>query len=678
MKKWARIFLALILVATLSLGGVLPASAKQFQDVTRSGMGEEIFDSINYVSDNGILVGTTSTQFGPNTTLTRAMIVAVLYRWSGDGGHYSNPFTDVYKSDYYYDAVGWAQQNGIVYGTTETQFSPAKPVTTEQFFAFLYRYALKYHPDKTDYTDASITSHPDYSSVLEYARPSFRWAKQHNILQLTNSTYLWPQSGMARKNVALYITRYSLQVKGFDEEDRFSFINASSTSVPYAGFSNSVRMNSTVFTLMQNHLKASLSEALAAKFIDEINNLCIGKSFAGACFGMSAVTYLDKIGKINFKRNAAGGVSTLSQVTRPKYNAAIESVIYYHHFVQKAILAKEVGYTGRYLETGLNNLVSVTKKGPVMFNIYGTGSKLESNIEGVGHSLILLSCEKAPGGYYDLKYVDPNDREIIYDTFDVELSNNVIRSNLYDDCDIRKIGYIPFSSMNIWDSYDFDGIYNGRSYSTRAASTSELLVSYLPSDTATLFVYAKPFRVENAEGQVLEFDGYDFSGDIEILNTETMLNGMDHPCTLLLEVPYSSSFTYHTLSGDAYFGVTTQAYAGSAWGINVDKIQIDSAHRIDLEGTTMEICANGRLVQPTLEYLLVEGTGNDNISIQYTETGADISGLQGEGTLSASHYTGETAIVDEQCVFSPEGTSVNTAKSRDSIQIAPIAGGAKQ
>ena len=678
MKKWARIFLALILVATLSLGGVLPASAKQFQDVTRSGMGEEIFDSINYVSDNGILVGTTSTNFGPNTTLTRAMIVAVLYRWSGDGGSYSNPFTDVYKSDYYYDAVGWAQQNGIVYGTTATQFSPAKPVTTEQFFAFLYRYALKYHPDKTDYTEASITSHPDYSSVLEYARPSFRWAKQHNILQLTNSAYLWPQSSVARKNVALYITRYSLQVKGFDEEDRFSFINASGTSDPDAGFSDPVRMNSTVLTLVKNHIRSNLNDPLAAKFIEEIEN-CIGKDFAGACFGMSAVTYLDKIGKINFKRNAAGGVSTLSQVTYPRYNAVIESVIYYHHFVQKAIRAKEVGYTGRYLETGLNNLVNVTKKGPVMLNILGTGSKFDSNMEeGVGHSVILLSCEKAPGGWYDLKYVDPNYREIIYDTFDVELSNNVIRSNLYNDCDIRKIGYIPFSGMNIWDNYDFDGIYNGRSYSTRAVSTSELLVSYLPSDTATLYVDAKPFRVENAEGQVLEFDGYDFSGDIEILSTETMLNGMDHPCTLLLEVPYSSSFTYHTLSGDAYFGVSTQAYTGSARGINVDKIQIDSAHRIDLEGTTMEICANGRLVQPTLEYLLVEGTGNDSIRIQYTETGAEVSGLQGEGALSASHYTGKTAIVDEQCVFSPAGTSVDTAKSRSSIQVAPIDGGAKQ
>ncbi len=92
----------------------------------------------------------------------------------------------------------------------------------------------------------------------------------------------------------------------------------------------------------------------------------------------------------------------------------------------------------------------------------------------------------------------------------------------------------------------------------------------------------------------------------------------------------------------------------------------------------MEICANGRLVQPALEYLLVEGAGNDSIRIQYTETGAEVSGLQGEGMLSASHYTGKTAIVDEQCVFSPEGTSVNTAKSRSSIQVAPIDGGVKQ
>ena len=92
----------------------------------------------------------------------------------------------------------------------------------------------------------------------------------------------------------------------------------------------------------------------------------------------------------------------------------------------------------------------------------------------------------------------------------------------------------------------------------------------------------------------------------------------------------------------------------------------------------MEICANGRLVQPTLEYLLVEGAGNDSIRIQYTETGAEVSGLQGEGALSASHYTGEIAIVDEQCVFSPAGISVDTAQSRNSIQVAPITGGAKQ
>ena len=67
----------------------------------------------------------------------------------------------------------------------------------------------------------------------------------------------------------------------------------------------------------------------------------------------------------------------------------------------------------------------------------------------------------------------------------------------------------------------------------------------------------------------------------------------------------------------------------------------------------MEICANGRLVQPTLEYLLVEGAGNDSIRIQYTETGAEVSGLQGEVALSATHYATQTPTVENNASFHP-------------------------
>ena len=670
MKKWARIFLALILVATLSLGGVLPASAKQFQDVTRSGMGEEIFDSINYVSDNGILVGTTSTQFGPNTTLTRAMIVAVLYRWSGDGGSYSNPFTDVYKSDYYYDAVGWAQQNGIVYGTTATQFSPAKPVTTEQFFAFLYRYALKYHPDKTDYTEASITSHPDYSSVLEYARPSFRWAKQHHILQLANFAYLAPQASMLRKNVALYITRYSLQVKGFDEEDRFSFVNLSNSKLnAYAGFSAVERMSETLYELLLRQINTNAGSSAAATAIDLINKHR-NKEFTGACFGMSAVTYLNKIGKIDFCKNTAGR-SPLSHVPFPKYNLTVEGSIFYYQYTQWVTRKYATTFTGKSILDGLNKLEYVTKtQGPVILGIAG----FDPQGYDFGHSVILISCELTPSGYYNVSYLDPNYRGIIEDTFDVELTSNSILSIKYENYSIMQIEYFPRSEMKCWDTYDFDGIYNTNTYAGSKTNELDLTIADLPSDTAYLCLYARPFKIVNASGQTLEYDGQHYSGNIEILDTMTSMNGIGHPNTLILQVPYSSSFCYESLSDVASFSVSTQAYSGSAYGEGIESITINSSRRILLSGKEMDVYASGRLIQQNLEYLSLQGKADQNAIIEFTENGAEISGIYGDGVLSAMHCNNTISFVDRQYSFTSGLTAVDTISSQSSMQVSSVNG----
>ncbi len=83
----------------------------------------------------------------------------------------------------------------------------------------------------------------------------------------------------------------------------------------------------------------------------------------------------------------------------------------------------------------------------------------------------------------------------------------------------------------------------------------------------------------------------------------------------------------------------------------------------------MEICANGRLVQPTLEYLLVEGAGNDSIRIQYTETGAEVFGLQGKGILSAVHHGTQVTMSEETCVFSSNGISVDAVSNHNDMQI---------
>jgi hypothetical protein len=493
--------------------------------------------------------------------------------------------------------------------------------------------------------------------VLEYARPSFRWAKQHNILQLANTAYLSPQASMLRKNVALYITRYSLQVKGFDEEDRFSFTN----STMY--FSKKPRISTSLYNKLESQIKSKLGDTAAESVIERIEAI-FSEDFAGACFGMSLTTYLDKIGKINFCRNTAG-VDTLSQIPYPKNNFSVESAIYYHHCTQAATTGVELVYYGNSIQIGMDILAStVQNHGPILFNFYTNEDK-----QLVGHSVILLSCKKNAYGYYNLQYVDPNYSEIVDDVFDLELTNNVIYSTTYSSYAITRIGFVSPARMIIWDAYDFDGVYNTQTHTTKTISDSELQTKNLPTETAELYVEAKPFRIKNAEGQILEFNGCDLIGDMEQLDTATIINGADHPCTLIIQVPYSSSFTYDNVKGDAYFGVSTQAYTGCAFGKGIQKIVIDSTRNVQLYGDAMEVYIKGRLIQPNLEYLSVQGSGNQNVTVQYTETGAEVFGLQGKGILSAVHHGTQVTMSEETCVFSSNGISVDAVSNHNDMQI---------
>lgn len=89
-------------------------------------------DAINYVSDNGIMVGTESNVFSPNLSVTRAMMVSVIYRKAGSPSvSGSSGFSDVPSGAYYAKAVTWASQKGIVYGISSDVFAPNNNVTTQ-------------------------------------------------------------------------------------------------------------------------------------------------------------------------------------------------------------------------------------------------------------------------------------------------------------------------------------------------------------------------------------------------------------------------------------------------------------------------------------------------------------------------------------------------------------------
>lgn len=125
--------------------------------------------------------GTSETTFSPDESMSRAMLVSVLYRLAGKPNCSGNlPFTDVASGTWYTDSVTWAYQNKIISGVDQTTFAPDAPVTREQTVAILYRYA-KYKGYDTS-KSTSLSSFSDAGTVSAYAVPAFQWAVAMDVI----------------------------------------------------------------------------------------------------------------------------------------------------------------------------------------------------------------------------------------------------------------------------------------------------------------------------------------------------------------------------------------------------------------------------------------------------------------------------------------------------------------
>ena len=141
----------------------LPAGGSPFVDVQDSS--QYYYSHVLSCFDSGIVCGTSDFEFSPGETCTRAQLVTFLYRLAGKPTVDSsdNPFQDVKAGAYYYDAVLWGYQNEIVYGTSADEFSPDATVTRAQTVTFLYRYAGKpaHNAEKCPFTDVPDTYYTD-------------------------------------------------------------------------------------------------------------------------------------------------------------------------------------------------------------------------------------------------------------------------------------------------------------------------------------------------------------------------------------------------------------------------------------------------------------------------------------------------------------------------------------
>lgn len=173
-----------------------------FTDVSTS---DWFYDDVAFVYENGLFSGTDSRSFSPNASMTRAMLVTVLYRLEGEPtvtGRSS--FTDVRSGAYYEKAVIWAAANGIVTGTDSTSFSPGAKVTREQLAAILYRYA-QYRKLDTD-ASAKLNSFTDADSVSAYASEALGWAVSESLINGASGK-LMPKGDATRAQVAAILHR---------------------------------------------------------------------------------------------------------------------------------------------------------------------------------------------------------------------------------------------------------------------------------------------------------------------------------------------------------------------------------------------------------------------------------------------------------------------------------------
>ncbi|MBR3990796.1 MAG: S-layer homology domain-containing protein [Clostridia bacterium] len=206
MKK----LLTLILAAIMLVGAVAVAHAdgSPFSDVKETRWS---YGSVVYAYENGLMDGVGGGKFDPAGTMTRGMVVTVLWRAEGKPETaFRTDFTDVAEGKYYSAAVIWAKDKGIVNGVTETSFDPNGKITREQLATMLHRYAEFKGLDFRPLGD--LTKFPDAGTSHAYARDALSWAEYNKLVtgvKAGDTDLLDPRGNATREQFAAILQRFA-------------------------------------------------------------------------------------------------------------------------------------------------------------------------------------------------------------------------------------------------------------------------------------------------------------------------------------------------------------------------------------------------------------------------------------------------------------------------------------
>ena len=185
---------------------VKPTNNFPFEDVSKS---DYYYDAVKYAWENGLFTGVTDTEFAPGTAMNRGMLATVLYRMANEpDGTFS--FDDVFAGDWYFEGVSWAASVGIINGYGDGTFGPKDLVTREQAVAMLYRYCQSMGLDVS--ARADLSAYPDAETISAYAVEPMQWAVAVGLINGRDTGEIDPTGTATRAELALILMRFCEQV----------------------------------------------------------------------------------------------------------------------------------------------------------------------------------------------------------------------------------------------------------------------------------------------------------------------------------------------------------------------------------------------------------------------------------------------------------------------------------
>lgn len=173
--------------------------------------GDWFYRDVLFSYEKGLISGMDTAVFAPYANTTRAQIAVIFYRMEGSPAvEGENSFTDVVRGSgtaWFYDAVTWAQQNGIMGGYSNSSFAPNDPITREQLAAIFYRYA-QYKGYDTTQGGMAIREFDDYESISDYAMGAMAWAVNTGLVK-GDSNLLYPKGTATRAELAALFHRFA-------------------------------------------------------------------------------------------------------------------------------------------------------------------------------------------------------------------------------------------------------------------------------------------------------------------------------------------------------------------------------------------------------------------------------------------------------------------------------------